>query len=97
MRSLATSAVGHPKETMPMVGGPSRRVSGTKERARSGRRFGGFWDMAAPISESARGVKGGRHIRAAEDTPAANLLLGVLQKLDVPLESFADSTGAVEI
>jgi hypothetical protein len=32
-----------------------------------------------------------------EDTPAANLLLGVLQKLEVPLESFADSTGALEI
>ena len=29
-----------------------------------------------------------------EDTPAANLLLGVLRKLDVPLESFADSTGS---
>jgi hypothetical protein len=42
-------------------------------------------------------VQGGRHIRVAESTPAANLLLGVLQKFDVPLESFADSTGAVEI
>ena len=49
------------------------------------------------LAGGARGVKGGRHIRAAEDTPAANLLLGVLQKLDVPLASFADSTGAGEI
>jgi hypothetical protein len=32
-----------------------------------------------------------------DDTPAANLLLAVLNKLDVPLESFADSTGALEI
>jgi hypothetical protein len=32
-----------------------------------------------------------------EDTPMANLLLGVLQKLDVPLASFADSTGTVAI
>jgi hypothetical protein len=49
------------------------------------------------VAGSAGGVQGGRHIRVAEDTPAANLLLGVLQKLDVPLTSFADSTGAVEI
>jgi len=42
-------------------------------------------------------VQGGRHIRVADDTPAANLLVAVLNKLDVPIESFADSTGAVEI
>ncbi|GHC48148.1 hypothetical protein GCM10007315_07630 [Gemmobacter tilapiae] len=45
MRSLSTRALGQPRETMPMVGCPSRRVSGTKERARSGRRLGGFWVM----------------------------------------------------
>jgi hypothetical protein len=43
------------------------------------------------------GVRSGRHIAVSEGTPAANLLLGVLQKLDVPLTSFADSTGVVEI
>jgi hypothetical protein len=42
-------------------------------------------------------LQGGRHIRVPDDTPAANLLLAVLNKLDVPLTSFADSTGAVEI
>ena len=42
-------------------------------------------------------VQGGRHIRVPDDTPAANLLVSVLSKLDVPVESFADSTGAVEI
>ena len=49
------------------------------------------------VAGSAGGVRGGRHIRVAEDTPAANLLLGVLQKLEVPLTSFADSTGVLEI
>jgi hypothetical protein len=49
------------------------------------------------VAGGAHGVKGGRHIRTAEDTPASNLLLGVLQKLEVPLASFADSTGAVAI
>ncbi|HXS80672.1 MAG TPA: DUF1552 domain-containing protein [Gammaproteobacteria bacterium] len=45
----------------------------------------------------AGGVRGGRHVAVPEGTPAANLLLGVLQKLDVPVTSFADSTGVVEI
>jgi hypothetical protein len=49
------------------------------------------------LAGGARGVRGGRHVSVAGDTPAANLLLGVLQKLGVPLESFADSTGAIEI
>jgi Protein of unknown function (DUF1552) len=49
------------------------------------------------LAGGAKGVQGGRHLRVPEDTPAANLLLGVLNKLDVPLEAFADSTGAVEI
>jgi uncharacterized protein DUF1552 len=42
-------------------------------------------------------LQGGRHIRVADDTPAANLIVAVLNKLDVPVESFADSTGVVEI
>jgi hypothetical protein len=42
-------------------------------------------------------LRGGRHIRAAEDTPFANLLVAVLAKLDVPIESFGDSTGALEV
>ena len=54
-----------------------------------------------PIADAARaadrGAAGWRHIAAPEGTPAANFLVGVLNKLDVPLESFADSTGAFEI
>jgi len=42
-------------------------------------------------------LRGGKHVRAAEDTPFANLLVSVLGKLDVPVESFGDSTGALEI
>jgi hypothetical protein len=49
------------------------------------------------LAGGAMAIAGGRHIRVPDDTPAANLLLGVLRKLDVPIESFADSTGAVEI
>jgi len=42
-------------------------------------------------------LTGGRHIRVPDETSAANLLLAVLAKLDVPLESFGDSTGVVEL
>jgi hypothetical protein len=42
-------------------------------------------------------LQGGRHIHAPADTPFANLLVTVLGKLDVPVESFGDSTGALEV
>jgi hypothetical protein len=42
-------------------------------------------------------LEGGRHIRAADGTSFANLLVSVLDKLDVPVASFGDSTGALEI
>ncbi len=42
-------------------------------------------------------LRGGRHIKTASKTPLSNLLLAMLQKMDVPAESFGDSTGVVEI
>jgi hypothetical protein len=42
-------------------------------------------------------LKGGRHLQAAAGTPLSNLLLSLLGKLDVPAESFGDSTGRVDI
>jgi hypothetical protein len=42
-------------------------------------------------------LEGGRHLHAAEETPFANLLLALLEKLDVRVESFGDSTGALAI
>ena len=39
---------------------------------------------------------GGRHIRYAEPTPMTNLLLTLLDKVGVHLDSFADSTGRVD-
>jgi hypothetical protein len=41
-------------------------------------------------------IKGGRHLRYAEDTPIANLFLTLLDKLGVPAESVGDSTGMVQ-
>ena len=42
-------------------------------------------------------LQGGRHVRAREDTPFSNLLVTVLGKLDVPVDSFGDSTDALEV
>lgn len=40
-------------------------------------------------------IKGGQHIDFSERTPLANVLLTVLQRADVPVESVGDSTGVV--
>jgi hypothetical protein len=42
-------------------------------------------------------LQGGRHIRAGKGTPLSNLHLALLEKLDVPVTAFGDSTGAVTI
>jgi len=39
-------------------------------------------------------VKGGQHLRYPDRTPVSNLLLTVLQRAGVPVESFGDSTGS---
>ena len=40
-------------------------------------------------------MKGGRHLHYPENTPMANLLLTILNKAGIPLESVGDSTGAL--
>ncbi len=41
-------------------------------------------------------MQGGRHIEYNSATPLANLHLTLLDKVGVPIESFADSQGKVE-
>jgi hypothetical protein len=41
-------------------------------------------------------IKGGRHIRYAEETPMNNLLLTMLDKAGVPTESLGDATGKLK-
>ena len=41
-------------------------------------------------------MRGGRHIQYDKPTPLANLHLSLLNKVGVPVESFADSTGTVD-
>ena len=38
-------------------------------------------------------LQGGRHIQHADETPLTNLYMTLLDKLDVPVERFGDSTG----
>jgi hypothetical protein len=41
-------------------------------------------------------LKGGRHIRYADETPMTNLLLSMLDKAGVPSEKLGDSTGTLQ-
>lgn len=41
------------------------------------------------------GIKGGQHLAMPKDTPHANILLTMVQRAGVPLETFADSTGPI--
>ena len=42
-------------------------------------------------------LKGGRHLKNPRNTPMANLLIAMLDKLDIPTEKFGDSTGMLQI
>ena len=42
-------------------------------------------------------LDGGRHVQAEKDTPLANLLVSILQKMDVPADRVGDSTGPLAI
>ncbi len=41
-------------------------------------------------------LRGGRHIRYADETPLTNLYMALLGKLDVPVERIGDSTGTLQ-
>ena len=42
-------------------------------------------------------VKGGRHLKFAEDTPLANLWLTLIAKMGLPVERFGDSNGKIDL
>lgn len=41
------------------------------------------------------GLRHGRYLKYQEDVPMSNLLLTILERLDIPAEQFADSTGTL--
>lgn len=49
---------------------------------------------SALIGRAAGAIKGNQHLHYPQDTPHANLLVTLLQRVGVPLEQLADSTGA---
>jgi Protein of unknown function (DUF1552) len=49
---------------------------------------------SALIGHAAGRIKGNQHLAFPQDTPHANLLLTLAQRVGLPLEKFADSTGA---
>ena len=42
------------------------------------------------------GIKHGQHLKLKSDVPMSNLLLTLLHSIDVPVETFADSTGELD-
>ena len=50
----------------------------------------------ALVGGKAAGIKGGRYIRYADDTPLANLHITILEKLGVRAEALGDSTGKLD-
>ncbi len=42
-------------------------------------------------------LKGGRHVRVAENTPITNLYLGLLDRMNVRADKLGDSTGKLEV
>jgi hypothetical protein len=55
-------------------------------------------DLPIIVAGGASGrLKGGRHIRNPKDTAMSNLLLAMLDKLEIQVDKFGDSTGMVGI
>jgi len=53
--------------------------------------------MDLPVVLAGGLVDGGRHVTVAKDTTMSNLMLEGLQRLDVPVSSFGDSTGPLGV
>ena len=50
---------------------------------------------SALLGHASGRVKGGQHLHYPQDTPHANLMLTMLNRIGVPLEKFGNSTGAL--
>jgi hypothetical protein len=45
------------------------------------------------VGGQAMGVKGGRHLKVADNTPIVNLYLSMMDKVGVNVDKMGDSTG----
>ncbi len=50
----------------------------------------------ALVGGKSAGIKGGRHVRAGKDTPMTNLLVTMLDRAGLPVDSMGDSTGKMD-
>ena len=54
-------------------------------------------DVPIAIVGGAGGMKGNRHLAAPMGTPLSNLLAAIVNKAGVPIETFGDSTGVLDL
>ncbi|MGE0445434.1 MAG: DUF1552 domain-containing protein, partial [Vicinamibacterales bacterium] len=54
-------------------------------------------DLPIALVGGANGMKGNRHIATPMGTPMSNLLLHLVQRADLPVDSFGDSTGVLDL
>lgn len=54
-------------------------------------------DLPLVVAGHAGGLKGGRHVAAEPKTPAANLFVNLMNRVDVATSSFGDSTGSLDL
>jgi hypothetical protein len=54
-------------------------------------------DLPIALVGGANGLKGNRHIATPMGTPMSNLLLNLAQQADIPIDTFGDSTGALDL
>jgi hypothetical protein len=54
-------------------------------------------DVPIALVGGGSGVKGNRHVATPMGTPLSNLLVTLVEKAGVPIDSFGDSTGTVDL
>ena len=54
-------------------------------------------DLPTAVVGGAAGYKGNRHIATKMGTPLSNLLLNIVNSAGVPIDSFGDSTGTLDL
>jgi hypothetical protein len=52
-------------------------------------------DVPIALVGGAGGITGNRHVATPMGTPLSNLLVGVVNRAGVPIDSFGDSTGVL--
>jgi hypothetical protein len=54
-------------------------------------------DVPIAVVGGAGGLKGNRHVAATMGTPLSNLLVDIIARAGVPVDSFGDSTGELDL